>query len=630
MGAIGGHFKFLGTFTKLYEGVEGANVEAELVADLVGDYVFTDSDFVRKLSVENQNVFQKLYDEIKYLCKVATAGSKEARQLEKVKKTFAEVYRESNAAQKNTAENSGVRYSLGDVEIPTRKQLEDKGSLNIVDISIAKTKGTYAERRAQIKQEMQNIISKPYLNKDTQTMIFLTNKSYEHAFSNSGGIQLNAAEHLPELIENAVLTHAEEITHGSEYATGIYTFFAASKADKIRPVKLKVKEFSYKGQELPKNIKEYFDKNPQDYAASYDTVVLEVEEIEESSIGSVNDIDSKSLFLDPNELSEISITDLLNLVNGSAKKYVPDNSGTNTEKGNDMAPVKKSLSEQGSENNQYGDYNVSGKDIMLEAPLREDIAKTEMVDDIGPVKENTSETEKQESDEGIKGYNYFDSLEEESAHNHSTITVNGISITLQIPFGKSTYKVWADYNNGDEIVPWSTTQDFDTFEEAKEYASMFSFEAAEYDGGLTPADKFWRKTEDIAPVKETVSKPKSVGKTPTKASEFSDMDEYFEWLLDEQSDAKDIAPVGAENVADSEEADRASSLLDIDSEEADRVSSLLNTNSEKSKGKTSENRVIETVEDRIAAKLETAETALENNRRLQQESAMEFDIEIAQ
>ncbi len=487
--------------TELYKGVEDTNVDAELVADLVGDYVFTDSDFVRKLSVENRNVFQKIYDEIKYLCKVATAGSKEARQLEKVKKTFADIYRESNTAQKNTAENSGVRYSLGDVEIPTRKQLEDKGSLKIVDISIAKTKGTYAERRAQIKQEMQNIISKPYLNKDTQTMIFLTNKSYEHAFSNSGGIQLNAAEHLPELIENAVLTHAEENTHGSEYATGVYTFFAAAKADKIRPVKLKVKEFSYKGQELPKNIKEYFENNPQDYAASYDTVVLEVEEIEESSIGSVKDIDSNSLFLDPNELSEISIADLLNLVNGSAKKYVPDNSGTNTEKGNDMAPVKKSLSEQGAEANQYGDYNVSGKDIMLEAPIREDIAKTEVTDDIGPVKEVVSKTER-------------------------------------------------------------------------------------------------------------------VGKTPTKASEFSDMDEYFEWLFDEQSDAKDIAPVGAENVADSDETDRVSSLLD--------------TNSEKSKGKTSENRVIETVEDRIAAKLEAAETALENNRRLREESVMEFDNEIAQ
>jgi hypothetical protein len=78
--------------SKLYEGMD-ADVNAELTADLVGDYLFQDSDFVRKLSTENRNVFRKIYDEIKYLCKKATAGSKEARELEKVKKAFMDAYR---------------------------------------------------------------------------------------------------------------------------------------------------------------------------------------------------------------------------------------------------------------------------------------------------------------------------------------------------------------------------------------------------------------------------------------------------------------------------------------------------------------------------------------------------------
>lgn len=47
----------------------------------------------------------------KYLCKVATAGSKEARQLEKVKKIFAEAYR-TTEAKTNTAQDGGVRYSI--------------------------------------------------------------------------------------------------------------------------------------------------------------------------------------------------------------------------------------------------------------------------------------------------------------------------------------------------------------------------------------------------------------------------------------------------------------------------------------------------------------------------------------
>ena len=80
-----------------------------MVADLVGDYLFTDKAFVQKLSTENRNVFQKIWDEIKYLCKTVTAGSKEARQLLEVKKIFEEAYR---AETKNPAGDGGSKYSL--------------------------------------------------------------------------------------------------------------------------------------------------------------------------------------------------------------------------------------------------------------------------------------------------------------------------------------------------------------------------------------------------------------------------------------------------------------------------------------------------------------------------------------
>lgn len=102
------------TLAKLYEGVEGANVDAELTADLVGDYLFTDTDFISRLSAENRNVFQKIYDEVKYLLKVATAGSKEARELERVKHLFEKAYKDS--ATKNTTEDGGVKYSLESVD----------------------------------------------------------------------------------------------------------------------------------------------------------------------------------------------------------------------------------------------------------------------------------------------------------------------------------------------------------------------------------------------------------------------------------------------------------------------------------------------------------------------------------
>ena len=95
----------------LYQGIEDADIDAELTADLVGDYLFTDSDFVKRLSTENRNVFQKIFDEIKYLCKMATAGSKEAKQLLEVKKAFEEAYRESGKAPTDT------KYSVSNKNI---------------------------------------------------------------------------------------------------------------------------------------------------------------------------------------------------------------------------------------------------------------------------------------------------------------------------------------------------------------------------------------------------------------------------------------------------------------------------------------------------------------------------------
>lgn len=116
----------LQSITKLYEGVEDANIENELTADLIGEYLFTDSDFINRLSAEKPTLFQKIFDEIKYLCKVATAGSKEAKQLEKVKKTFEEAYRQKN----NTATDDGVRYSLNNY---SEHQIENwKNSKNII------------------------------------------------------------------------------------------------------------------------------------------------------------------------------------------------------------------------------------------------------------------------------------------------------------------------------------------------------------------------------------------------------------------------------------------------------------------------------------------------------------------
>ncbi|MBQ4263142.1 MAG: hypothetical protein IJB83_02720 [Bacilli bacterium] len=95
--------------TELYKNIKDANIENELTADLVGDYIFTDTDFIKNLSATKPNLFQKIYNEIKYLYKLATAGSKEARQLEKVKKTFEDAYKNNNPQS-----NENTKYHISE------------------------------------------------------------------------------------------------------------------------------------------------------------------------------------------------------------------------------------------------------------------------------------------------------------------------------------------------------------------------------------------------------------------------------------------------------------------------------------------------------------------------------------
>lgn len=140
-------------------------------------------------------------------------------------------------------------------------------------------------------------------------------------------MQLNAAEHIPEFIENAILTHAEPTNHGSQYNNTVYTFFAAARDNGIQPVKLKVKSFDYTGQQIPANIQEYFDNNPEAYDALYDLAVLELDNIEEDLSGSAKSLTANAASIQgPDGSLTISVADLIRLVNNKYQKYIPHDS----------------------------------------------------------------------------------------------------------------------------------------------------------------------------------------------------------------------------------------------------------------------------------------------------------------
>ena len=104
--------------TELYKDTN-ANIEEELISDLIGEYVFTDEAFVKNLSAKQPNIFQRIYNHIKHLIKMATAGSKEAKQLEQIKNTFDKAYKEMGKTTTSevdsnltTDADSDTKYSI--------------------------------------------------------------------------------------------------------------------------------------------------------------------------------------------------------------------------------------------------------------------------------------------------------------------------------------------------------------------------------------------------------------------------------------------------------------------------------------------------------------------------------------
>ena len=122
------------SLVELYKGVKGyetdfdAKIKKELTADLVGDYLFSDKAFIDRL-VGNRTLFQKVWDEVKYLCKVATG--KELTEIEKVNREFERAWKELSVNENldneaTDAEVDDVQYSVSVTDKQTLDSLNDQ------------------------------------------------------------------------------------------------------------------------------------------------------------------------------------------------------------------------------------------------------------------------------------------------------------------------------------------------------------------------------------------------------------------------------------------------------------------------------------------------------------------------
>ncbi|MGN0732975.1 MAG: hypothetical protein ACI4LC_02235 [Emergencia sp.] len=97
-------------FEQIYDGITD-DIDGEVTSELVGRYLFEDDAFINQLSTEKPGLIKQILEKVKRLLNMVTAGSKEARELERVKQRFEDAYREVG---KNTNQ-SNEQYSLQDL-----------------------------------------------------------------------------------------------------------------------------------------------------------------------------------------------------------------------------------------------------------------------------------------------------------------------------------------------------------------------------------------------------------------------------------------------------------------------------------------------------------------------------------
>lgn len=224
-----------------------------------------------------------------------------------------------------------------DLRTPTTEELSRKKDTAVVKIGRNAEGKNYDQLKADIveKAKQENWYDAPYFNDDTGMPVFITRKTLTHSYSNLkadfGTETLLALQHMPEIIESAVLVNVAPPRNTRKPETRVLTFFAAAEGDNgTIPIKLTVKEYnSQSGNPMPQDIRKFFEtaKLSGNFDSLYDLEAIEVI----NSDGTKKEFDASAIVANgsgepsanstPN--STIKVADLLGLVKGKAEKYIP-------------------------------------------------------------------------------------------------------------------------------------------------------------------------------------------------------------------------------------------------------------------------------------------------------------------
>ena len=299
------------------------------------------AEVVVGITDEGEAVFYDVVDLTPENFKIKNADTLSAVTTQKVPDGVLKVSAsETKVPQTGADVKSKAKFSLREKKTPTYEELVSKTPVRIVDVRSGIESGTYAEMKGEVLEKAieKKWFDEPHLNEDTNSLIFLTPKSFSHAFTNLtadfGEDTIRSMAHIPEIIKDAVLVSVNEPKNSRKAESGVYTFFGAiNGANGIEPVKLTVKEYDFKSLDgMPQNIRNYFNRSGimEQYDTLYDTQALEVigiESIKEEPDASVKVGEQSPRAQDTSDSSEIKVADLLELVKGDAEKYIPERGG---------------------------------------------------------------------------------------------------------------------------------------------------------------------------------------------------------------------------------------------------------------------------------------------------------------
>ncbi|MBQ3137715.1 MAG: hypothetical protein IJB74_09590 [Clostridia bacterium] len=328
---------------------------------MVGDYLFTDREFISRLSAEKPGVFKKIFDEIKYLCRVATAGSKEQKELEKVKKTFEELYRESKT-EKNTAEGGVIKYSLMN-DVPFEDNVKD--IVNMTDEVALKNKeqGNFI----RVMNKTPSVILENVKDAGDYEVIirfdalYLASRKEGVLKGNYHNLGKDIITKLPEFIEDP-----DAIVRMNDGRLNLYTTIKTPKGNNgIISMEMNA-------------VKDINSKNDK-----YNLVVT-VFSAKDNYIKNKLAENGVKIEYKKEDLSQVNhqLHEWLATVNDKSSANSISDSAENVKQKGDF-----SLSSKDTAPKKYGDYNVYGEDVMLEgeakptgkreftAPTRESIAE---------------------------------------------------------------------------------------------------------------------------------------------------------------------------------------------------------------------------------------------------------------